>query len=140
MQRESQGTTVEQEEIYKPLVFHWTLVKNSAANISSPNLQMPPMQTCYPRVEENSIQWYKLSNKPDVNCAKIFSNFSTGSQKNYFSMQGLFLTFSQQPVLLSLGEKQEQLITTRHVLLVKGIFRETGKPNYFYLISCPHGL
>jgi len=48
--------------------------------------------------------------------------------------------FSQQPVFLSLEEKQEQLRTTGHVLPVKGIFRETGKPSYFYLLSRPHGL
>lgn len=131
---------MEPEQIYTPLVFHWTLLKNSAANISSPNLQMPPLQNCYPRVEENSIQCYKLSNELNVKCATIFSNFSTGSQKSYFSIEDLFLTFSQLPVFLSLGEEQEQLITTRHVLPVKDIFRETGKPNYFYLISSPHGL
>lgn len=39
----SQGTTMEPEQIYEPLVFHWTLPRNSAANISSPNLQIPPL-------------------------------------------------------------------------------------------------
>lgn len=71
---------------------------------------------------------------------QYFPNYFTRSQKNYFSIQDLFLTFSHQPVFLSLEEKQEQLISTRHVLPVKGIFRESRKPNYFYLISCPHGL
>lgn len=72
-------------------------------------------------------------------CHDIFQ-FFTGKEENYFPIEDLFSTFSQQPVFLSLGEKQGHLITTRHVLLVKGIFKETSKPNYFYLISCPHGL
>jgi len=60
--------------------------------------------------------------------------------KERFFKKTFFKMFSQQPVFLSLEEKQEQLRTTGHVLPVKGIFRETGKPSYFYLLSRPHGL
>lgn len=67
----SQGTATEPKQIYEPL----DLLRNSAANISSPNLQIPPLQTCYPREEENSIQGDKFPNEPKVKCVTIFSIF-----------------------------------------------------------------
>lgn len=94
---------MEPKQIYEPL----DLLRNSAANISSPNLQIPPLQTCYPREEEKSIQGDKFPNEPKVKCVTIFSIFFLLEVKIItFSIQDLFLTFSQQPVSLSLGKKK----------------------------------
>lgn len=57
--------------------------------------------------------------------------FPSFMEKKDFTRGRIFKSFCNS-LFSWVEEKQKHQRTTGHVLLVKGIFRETGKPSYFY--------